>query len=77
MNEPTILILGGYGDTGKLLARFLLQESRASVILAGRNQAKADSAAVELNCAFDGNRARGMALCASKPRLERPSTSNG
>jgi len=65
MNEPTILILGGYGNTGKLLARFLLQESRASVILAGRNQAKADSAAEELNRAFDGNRAAGLALDAS------------
>jgi NAD(P)-dependent dehydrogenase (short-subunit alcohol dehydrogenase family) len=65
MNEPTILILGGYGNTGKLLARFLLQESRASVVLAGRNQAKADTAAAELNRTFDGHRASGLALDAS------------
>ncbi len=68
MNEPTILILGGYGNTGKLLARFLLQESRASIILAGRNQAKADSTAAEFNHAFDGNRARGLAVDASDPQ---------
>ncbi len=68
MNEPTILILGGYGNTGKLLARFLLQESRASVILAGRNQARADTAAAEFNRAFGGNRARGLALDACDPQ---------
>jgi hypothetical protein len=68
MSEPTFLILGGYGNTGKLLARFLLQESRASVILAGRNQARADSAAAEFNRTFDGNRARGLALDASDPQ---------
>jgi hypothetical protein len=45
----TFLILGGYGYTGKLLARYLLAESKAKIILAGRNLEKAQTFAGELN----------------------------
>ena len=38
-----ILILGGYGFTGKLLARHLLEQSEAHVILAGRHVEKPKS----------------------------------
>jgi saccharopine dehydrogenase (NAD+, L-lysine-forming) len=46
---PTILILGGYGATGKLLARHLLAQTNANIILAGRNLDKAKAFAEELN----------------------------
>ncbi len=44
-----ILILGGYGHTGKLLAKYLLAQTNHSVILAGRNIEKATAYAKELN----------------------------
>lgn len=45
----TFLILGGYGYTGKLLARHLLAQTKAKIILAGRNLEKAQAFADELN----------------------------
>lgn len=45
----TILILGGYGHTGKLLARHLLEQTDATIIVAGRNLERAKSFADELN----------------------------
>jgi saccharopine dehydrogenase (NAD+, L-lysine-forming) len=45
----TILILGGYGYTGKLLAKHLLAQTNAEIILSGRNLEKAKSLAGELN----------------------------
>ena len=45
----TFLILGGYGYTGKLLAKHLLARSQAKIILAGRNLEKAQAFADELN----------------------------
>jgi len=44
-----ILILGGYGYTGKLLAKHLLARTNSSIILAGRNSEKASTYAKELN----------------------------
>lgn len=44
-----ILILGGYGSTGKLLAKHLLQQTEHEVILAGRNITKANDMAQMLN----------------------------
>lgn len=38
-----ILILGGYGYTGRLLARHLLEQSKAQIILAGRSLEKAQT----------------------------------
>jgi saccharopine dehydrogenase-like NADP-dependent oxidoreductase len=45
----TILILGGYGYTGKSLARHLLRETDAHIVIAGRSLEKAKSFAGELN----------------------------
>lgn len=45
----TIFILGGYGYTGKLLARHLLNQTDANIIIAGRNLEKAKSFVDELN----------------------------
>lgn len=44
----TILILGGYGATGKLLAKHLLAQTKHKIILAGRNLEKARAFADEL-----------------------------
>jgi len=44
-----ILILGGYGYTGKLLAKHLLARTNHTIILAGRNSEKAAAYAKELN----------------------------
>jgi hypothetical protein len=44
-----ILILGGYGYTGKLLAKHLLAQTGVEIIISGRNLGKAKSFAEELN----------------------------
>lgn len=49
MTNHRILILGGYGYTGKLLAKHLLEQSEAKIILAGRNLKNADALSNELN----------------------------
>ena len=51
-----ILILGGYGYTGRLLSRHLLQQSNVEIILAGRHLEKAQSYASQLNAEFAGQR---------------------
>jgi saccharopine dehydrogenase (NAD+, L-lysine-forming) len=56
MDRKTLLLLGGYGNTGRLLARLLLQETDVKLIVAGRSIEKAESAAVELNSIFEGDR---------------------
>ena len=48
-SPTTILILGGYGYTGKLLAKHLLAQSNAKIVLSGRNLEKANAFAKELN----------------------------
>ena len=52
-----ILILGGYGNTGRPIAELLLQETDCRVVVAGRNQKKAGSTATELNERFGDERA--------------------
>lgn len=47
--KKTFLILGGYGNTGILIAKYLLQETDANLILAGRNLEKAITTAQNLN----------------------------
>lgn len=44
-----IVILGGYGNTGALIAKYLLQETNCALVLAGRNKTKAERLARELN----------------------------
>lgn len=60
MKDPTLLILGGYGNTGLPLARLLLQETGVRVVLAGRSRDKAEAAAAQLNSQFPGNRVAGQ-----------------
>jgi saccharopine dehydrogenase (NAD+, L-lysine-forming) len=51
-----IFILGGYGYTGKLLARHLLEQSKSEIIIAGRTLEKAQSLADQLDADFEGKR---------------------
>jgi saccharopine dehydrogenase (NAD+, L-lysine-forming) len=53
----TILILGGAGYTGRSLARHLLAQSGAKLILAGRMLEKVQALADQLNADFAGGRA--------------------
>jgi saccharopine dehydrogenase (NAD+, L-lysine-forming) len=59
MDTKTIMILGGYGNTGRPLARLLLQETQVRLILAGRNPEKSKSLADEFNHDFLGGRVTG------------------
>ena len=65
MQKNSILILGGYGNTGKALARLLLQETDAQLVLAGRNIGKAQQFADELNKTVGVNRVCGIFADAS------------
>ena len=49
MTITNLLILGGTGMTGGLIARYLLQETSACLVLAGRNLAKAQHSAEDLD----------------------------
>lgn len=51
-----ILILGGYGYAGRLLARYILEQTNAEIILAGRHLEKAREYAERLNSGFKGGR---------------------
>jgi saccharopine dehydrogenase-like NADP-dependent oxidoreductase len=57
----TILILGGYGNTGTLLARWLLRETDARLVLAGRDLSKAERLASELKQANPAQASRVIA----------------
>jgi Saccharopine dehydrogenase NADP binding domain len=65
MEGKSILILGGYGNTGRLLARLLLQESNARIVLAGRNIDRAKQLAEELSHGFESDRVTGVYADAS------------
>lgn len=54
--QPKILILGGYGNAGLPIARLLLQESDAHLIIAGRNMARAQAVADDLDREFHTGR---------------------
>lgn len=47
--SKTLLILGGYGNTGRLIAELLLKETSVNLLLAGRNVKKAQLYAEILN----------------------------
>ena len=44
-----LLILGGYGNTGRLIAECLLQETDVALVLAGRSLERASALAAELD----------------------------
>lgn len=51
-----ILVLGGYGKTGKVFCRYLLKETKMKVIVAGRNRQKAEEWAEKLKSEFHPDR---------------------
>lgn len=65
MCPKKILILGGYGNTGKLIAKYLLQESDFFIAIAGPNKSKSELAAAELNQLNHSSRATSIKLDAS------------
>ncbi len=57
----SVLILGGYGNAGFLISKYLLQETPdISIIIAGRRLEKGVEAAIKLNESFPGNRASAL-----------------
>lgn len=60
-----ILILGGYGMTGKPLARCLLQQSNAHLVLAGRSLEKAQAYTEQLRAEFAPERVSALRLDAA------------
>ena len=63
----SVLILGGYGVAGRMLACLLLRESKVDVILAGRSLAKAEAASAALNAKYGEGRASARAADARDP----------
>ena len=56
MEKMTILVLGGYGGTGRLFCRYLLKETDVHVIVAGRRIEKARELADKLQMEFPAER---------------------
>jgi saccharopine dehydrogenase (NAD+, L-lysine-forming) len=67
MDKTKVLILGGYGNTGRLIARLLLEQTEAHLTLAGRSLAKAQALAAELNARFNDQRVTAQSADASDP----------
>jgi hypothetical protein len=67
MEKKTIMILGGYGNTGLPIARLLLTYSSTDIVIAGRNLNKAEATAAELNTEYDCERINACRVDASSP----------
>ena len=53
--KKTVFILGGSGNTGLSIARLLVQECDAEIIIAGKNLGCAQRTADELNREFNSD----------------------
>jgi saccharopine dehydrogenase (NAD+, L-lysine-forming) len=62
-----ILILGGYGNTGRPLAEYLLRETAVDLVLAGRNLDQAQETASQFNEQFADQRVSTAFADAAKP----------
>lgn len=72
MPTKSILILGGYGNTGLAIARLLLKWTDAKLALAGRSQSRAVETAAELNAEYEDIRVSGIKVdAASEKELKR------
>ena len=56
MESPLIVVLGGYGNTGRACAQLLLEHTLARVVIAGRDLGRAEGFARELNAGHAGDR---------------------
>jgi len=65
--SKTLLILGGYGNTGRAVSELLLKETDVQLIIAGRNKNKAKAFASSLNEKFKAIRVFGMQADAADP----------
>jgi len=65
MSYSRIIILGGYGNTGRAFARLMLEHSPVRLVLAGRSEARAVAQAAALNARFPGDRVSAIAADAS------------
>lgn len=61
---PKILILGGYGNTGFLIAKLLVKHTDSEIVLGGRNHTKAVSAAAKINQLFNISRVTAIPVVA-------------
>jgi hypothetical protein len=62
-----ILVLGGYGGTGRVFCRYLLRETDVEVIVAGRNREKAEEWAATLQAEFPPERISARTVDAADP----------
>ncbi len=62
MNNNTILITGGYGNTGSKIARLLMKYTSAEIIIGGRDLKKSKQLASQLNQEFKCVRAKGISV---------------
>jgi saccharopine dehydrogenase (NAD+, L-lysine-forming) len=67
----TVLVLGGYGTTGRTLSELLLEHGDADVVLAGRSREKGERAAAELRERFSGRVTARVADAADAASLAR------
>lgn len=65
MHTNSIFILGGYGNTGRLIASLLLQETDCRLVVAGRSLVKAEAVAATLNAHAGSPRVTAMAADAA------------
>ena len=57
MEPPLVVLLGGYGNTGRSCAQLLLTHTAARLLIAGRDAYRAEAFARELNAGHAGGRA--------------------
>jgi len=70
MKPKSILILGGYGNAGLVIARILVSQKSVGIVLAGRNGERAQRVAEQLNAEFKTDCVSGMQVnAASKESL--------
>ena len=61
-----ILVLGGYGNTGKIICELLLRFTNSEIIIAGRNLNKAENFAKQLAGNYQIERISAISIDASK-----------
>lgn len=72
MDNPSALIIGGYGNAGLSIARLLLGETPVRLVLGGRNLGKAQQAAETFNREFGAERVTAREVdCANRESLRR------
>jgi saccharopine dehydrogenase (NAD+, L-lysine-forming) len=67
VTEAAVLVLGGYGETGRRVARLLADRARVRIVIAGRSAARAASLAAVLASGSGADRVTGIALDAADP----------